>query len=56
MPRLDKTGPTGEGPLTGRRKGNCIDEDTCCNGTRKRCCRSVDENFYQRRMRRNNQN
>lgn len=24
MPGLDKTGPTGQGSLTGRQKGNCI--------------------------------
>ena len=38
MPRFDRTGPNGDGPMTGRRMGNCIDENTCQNGTRKRCC------------------
>ena len=52
MPNFDKTGPNGKGPLTGRGRGNCIDENTCCNGTRKRCCEKVDKNFYQNRMRR----
>jgi len=23
MPRKDKTGPEGKGPMTGRKKGNC---------------------------------
>jgi hypothetical protein len=55
MPNLDKTGPKGEGPLTGRKKGNCVDENTCCNGTRKKCCQTVNNDFYQNRMKRNNQ-
>lgn len=57
MANLDKTGPNGKGPRTGRGLGNCIDENTCNNGMRKRCCRNIDNNFYQNRMnRRNNQN
>lgn len=56
MPRFDRTGPNGDGPMTGRRMGNCIDENTCQNGTRKRCCQKVDSNFCQNRMRRNNTN
>jgi hypothetical protein len=27
MPGFDKTGPTGEGPMTGRRMGACADQD-----------------------------
>ena len=27
MPRGDKTGPQGAGPMTGRRMGNCVEED-----------------------------
>jgi hypothetical protein len=27
MPGFDKTGPEGQGPLTGRRKGKCNDAD-----------------------------
>ncbi|HZH71981.1 MAG TPA: DUF5320 domain-containing protein [Mariniphaga sp.] len=26
MPRLDHTGPTGQGPLTGRKMGRCTSE------------------------------
>ncbi len=26
MPRGDKTGPQGAGPMTGRRMGNCVEE------------------------------
>ncbi len=28
MPRGDRTGPLGEGPMTGLRKGRCADENT----------------------------
>lgn len=56
MPRRDGTGPNGEGQKTGKGQGNCIDENTCCNGTRKRCCKNVNREFYENRMRRNNQN
>ena len=27
MPRGDRTGPAGEGPLTGRRMGYCVGDD-----------------------------
>jgi hypothetical protein len=53
MPRLDKTGPKGEGPMTGRGQGNCIDENNCCYGPRKKCCSQIDKEFYQNRIRRN---
>ena len=26
MPRGDRTGPTGTGPMTGRRMGNCVED------------------------------
>lgn len=58
MPNLDKTGPNSEGKLTGKMRGTCIDENTCANGMRKRCCRNVNKDFYQNRrgrMGRNNQ-
>jgi len=55
MPNFDKTGPKGEGPKTGRKKGNCIDDNTCANGTRKRCCQNPDNKFNQNKLRRNRQ-
>lgn len=54
MPKLDKTGPEGKGPNTGRSMGNCIDETTCNNGMRKRCCRNINPKFYQQRKNRIN--
>ncbi|MEN8121192.1 MAG: DUF5320 domain-containing protein [Bacteroidota bacterium] len=27
MPRGDKTGPNGNGPMTGRRMGNCVEDN-----------------------------
>ena len=36
MPRLDGTGPNGEGPMTGRGRGDCQNRKPCCrrnNGT-----------------------
>lgn len=56
MPNLDKTGPNGEGQMTGRGQGSCIDENTCCNGTRKRCCKNINKEFYENRIKRNNKN
>lgn len=31
MPNLDKTGPNGQGPLTGRRRGRCRDTESVQN-------------------------
>ena len=31
MPGFDKTGPMGQGPLTGRRRGRCRDTETTGN-------------------------
>lgn len=28
MPRVDRTGPMGEGPMTGLRRGDCADSNT----------------------------
>lgn len=52
MPNLDRTGPNGEGPRTGRGLGNCIDESSFNNGMRGRCCRNFNRNFSQKRMNR----
>ncbi|MDD4111171.1 MAG: DUF5320 domain-containing protein [Clostridia bacterium] len=53
MPKFDKTGPNGEGPLTGRGQGNCIDEINCNRGLRKKCCSKIDKEFYENRLRKN---
>lgn len=52
MPNLDKSGPRGEGPATGKRKGTCIDEKTCVYGDRKKCCLGLNKEFYERRRKR----
>jgi hypothetical protein len=31
MPNLDRTGPNGQGPLTGRKRGRCRDAETVQN-------------------------
>lgn len=39
MPRFDRTGPDGNGPLTGRGLGNCVDskgQPTVCPGAKIR--------------------
>jgi len=53
MPNLDKTGPNGNGPVTGRGRGDCIEENTGC-GLRRKCRRIVDnDNPRPNRIRRN---
>ena len=43
MPNFDKTGPAGEGPVTGRGQGNCFNKGQKLNFVqnglgRRRCC------------------
>jgi len=63
MPRFDGTGPRGEGPRTGKERGNCADEANenfygygC--GFRRRCFRNINNNNqnYPKQIRRNNPN
>lgn len=39
MPNKDGTGPQGEGPITGRGRGNCARENSTTNRSRTGCGR-----------------
>jgi len=35
MPNFDRTGPSGQGPMTGRRQGKCVDNNRTKSDTEK---------------------
>lgn len=53
MPRLDGTGPRGEGPKTGRNKGNCVNDSNNFLCDRRRCFRNINN---RNQIKRNNPN
>lgn len=44
MPKFDGTGPNSEGPMTGRKKGDCNNENDNFNRPRRRCCTNINNN------------